>query len=140
MVKVRPSITVYLEKSGQKITLDLAEARELVKSLTAFVSAKPGFKTKNWRTSKEATYRLPAMSDAKKQEILSHVNKQLSAKPRTLSNLLKGISYLPNHLPAIRKMVEDQPSVSKQIIGKRTFYRYKGSKLQSEKGTTASAA
>jgi hypothetical protein len=62
------------------------------------------------------------MSDAKKKEILDHVNKQLSAKPRALSNLLKGVSYVPNHLPHIRKMIEDQKHVSKKAIGKRIFY------------------
>jgi hypothetical protein len=69
-----------------------------------------------------ASQKISHMSYAKKKEILDHINKQLSAKPRTLSNLLKGVSYVPNHLPHIRKMIEDQKHVSKKAIGKRIFY------------------
>jgi vacuolar-type H+-ATPase subunit E/Vma4 len=142
MVRINPSITLELEKGGQRITIDLKEAKEIVRSLSKFVkdndaSLKANTTTRSKRTRKNARKshqllqkRMPAaasqkishMSYAKKKEILDHVNKQLSAKPRTLSNLLEGVSYVPNHLPHIRKMIEDQKHVSKKAIGKRIFY------------------
>jgi vacuolar-type H+-ATPase subunit E/Vma4 len=142
MVRINPSITLELEKGGQRITIDLKEAKEIVRSLSKFVkdndaSLKANTTTRSKRTRKNARKshqllqkRMPAaasqkishMSDAKKKEILDHVNKQLSAKPRALSNLLKGVSYVPNHLPHIRKMIEDQKHVSKKTIGKRISY------------------
>jgi hypothetical protein len=142
MVRINPSITLELEKGGQRITIDLKEAKEIVRSLSKFVkdndaSLKANTTTRSKRTRKNARKsrqllqkRMPAaasqkishMSDAKKKEILDHVNKQLSAKPKTLSDLLKGVSYVPNHLPHIRKMIEDQKHVPKKAIGKRIFY------------------
>lgn len=142
MVRINPSITLELEKGGQRITIDLKEAKEIIRSLSKFVkdndvSLKANTTTRSKRTRKNARKshqllqkRMPAaasqkishMSDAKKKEILDHVNKQLSAKPRTLSNLLESVSYVPNHLPHIRKMIEDQKHVSKKAIGKRIFY------------------
>jgi hypothetical protein len=141
MVRINPSITLELEKGGQRITIDLKEAKEIIRSLSKFVkdndaSLKANTTTRSKRTRKNARKshqllqkRMPAasqkishMSDAKKKEILDNVNKQLSAKPRTLSNLLKGVSYVPNHLPHIRKMIEDQKHVSKKAIGKRILY------------------
>lgn len=142
MVRINPSITLELEKGEQRITIDLKEAKEIIRSLSKFVkdndaSLKANTTTRSKRTRKNArkSYqllqkRMPAaasqkishMSYAKKKEILDHVNKQLSAKPRTLSNLLEGVSYVPNHLPQIRKMIEDQKHVSKKAIEKRIFY------------------
>ena len=142
MVRINPSITLELEKDGQRIAIDLKEAKEIIRSLSKFVkdndaSLKANTTTRSKRTRKNArkSYqllqkRMPAaasqkishMSYAKKKEILDYVNKQLSAKPRTLSNLLEGVSYVPNHLPQIRKMIEDQKHVSKKAIGKRIFY------------------
>jgi hypothetical protein len=142
MVRINPSITLELEKDGQRIAIDLKEAKEIIRSLSKFVkdndaSLKANTTTRSKRTRKNARKshqllqkRMPAaasqkishMSDAKKKEILDHVNKQLSAKPRALSNLLKGVSYVPNHLLHIRKMIEDQKHVSKKAIGKRIFY------------------
>jgi vacuolar-type H+-ATPase subunit E/Vma4 len=142
MVRINPSITLELEKGGQRITIDLKEAKEIIRSLSKFVkdndaSLKANTSTRSKRTRKNARKshqllqkRMPAaasqkishMSYAKKKEILDHINKQLSAKPRTLSNLLKGVSYVPNHLPHIRKMIEDQKHVFKKAIGKRIFY------------------
>jgi hypothetical protein len=75
---------------------------------------------------------IPRMSEAKKNEILNHVSKKVSTRPSTLSNLLKGVSYVPNHLPQIRSMVESQPQVSKRQIGKRTYY-FKSSEKRSAK-------
>lgn len=143
MVRINPSITLELEKDGQRIAIDLKEAKEIIRSLSKFVkdndaSLKANTTTRSKRTRKNARKshqllqkRMPAaaasqkishMSYAKKKEILDHVNKQLSAKPRALSNLLKGVSYVPNHLLHIRKMIEDQKHVSKKAIGKRIFY------------------
>jgi len=38
MIKVRPSITVDMEKTGQKITLDVKDARELYNTLAKFLN------------------------------------------------------------------------------------------------------
>ncbi len=142
MVRINPSITLELEKDGQRIAIDLKEAKEIIRSLSKFVkdndaSLKANTTTRSKRTRKNArkSYqllqkRMPAaasqkishMSYAKKKEILDYVNKQLSAKPRTLSNLLEGVSYVPNHLPQIRKMLEDPKHLAKKAIGKRIFY------------------
>ncbi|AFU57829.1 hypothetical protein Ngar_c08870 [Candidatus Nitrososphaera gargensis Ga9.2] len=148
MAKVRPSITLKL-KSGQTITLDLQEVNDIIKSLTKFVNERQrrlrrrqNIKdattavvkrriARNGRmmitTTRKAGRKIPAasssMSQAKRQEILEHVNKKLSTEPKTLSNLLKGVSYSPNYLPAIRNIIENQPNIAKQIIGKRTYYR-----------------
>lgn len=68
----------------------------------------------------------PHISEEKKKEIIDHVNKKLSGTPQTLSSLLDGVSYVPNYLPFIRKMVEGQNGVAKKAVGKRTLYFRKG--------------
>lgn len=66
------------------------------------------------------------MSDDKKREIMDNVGKKLSPEtPKTLSALLDGVSYVPNYLPAIRKIVEDRDDVAKIQVGKRTLYLLK---------------
>ena len=159
MVRIRPTVTVDLKKSGQTITLDLNEARELIASLSKFVNNDDD-NNRNGRAARKTTSnatksrksrrknktgsptakKIPSMSEAKRQEITKHVYQQLSNKPKTLSGLLKGVSYVPNYLPAIRKMVESQADISKEIIGKRTYYYQKGSTLQSSKQSRTSAA
>jgi len=138
MVKINPFITIELTKGDEKITIDSEEAKQIIKELSKFVrndyygkDKAPHIKIlkkeyqktvmKNRRLSKKILY----MSDAKRKEILQHINKQVSARPKTLSNLLKGASYVPNHLPHIRRMVENQQRVAKKMRGKRTFYYLK---------------
>ena len=130
LVKINPSVTLEL-KSGQKVTIDLEEARQIIKGLTKFVEdgefAKvppPRIQRRKDRKNVEQT-KIAHMSEAKRIAILTHLNNQLSAKPKTISNLLKGISYVPNHLPHIRRMIEGQRNVAKKRIGKRIFY-YRG--------------
>ncbi len=126
MVRINPSVTLEL-KSGQTITIDLDEAQEVIKGLTKLIqddsrhAAKVNMK-RGRKNAKRGTAGVPSISDAKKDEIIRHVNKKISKTPRTLSNLLKGISYVPNHLPAIRQAVESQKGIDKKIIGKRTYY------------------
>ncbi|SRR5690606_32611014 len=126
MVKINPSVTLEL-KSGQTITIDLDEAHEVIKGLSKFIqedsryAAKASTK-KGRKSTKRGGTGIPSISEAKKDEIIKHVNKKISKTPRTLSNLLKGISYVPNHLPAIRQAVESQKGIEKRIIGKRTYY------------------
>ena len=136
MVKINPSITLEL-KGGKMITIDLDEAHEVIKGLARFVQGGNGHaaRKKSKNTRKGSTQ----MSEAKKAEIIKHVNKRLSSKPRTLSNLLKGISYVPNNLPAIRQLVEGQPRVSKRMIGKRMYYQ-RGSAQQQRVTKSAAAA
>ena len=131
LVKINPSVTLEL-KSGQKVTIDLEEARQIIKGLTKFVedgeyAIKPPssrVQKRKGRKNVEQT-KIAHMSEAKRIAILTHLNNQLSARPKTISNLLKGISYVPNHLPHIRRMIEGQRNVAKKRIGKRIFY-YRG--------------
>jgi hypothetical protein len=154
MVKVNPSLTLEL-KGGQTITIDLQEARQLVKSLAKFIQGNGRAKNitpptsvkqkkKGRKNSGRKSHRrsLAGMSDAKQKSMLDHVSKRLSSDPQTLSYLLKGISYSPNHLPMIRRLVENQPHVAKQVIGKRTYYSAKraGKVAGSSKVTAAAAA
>jgi hypothetical protein len=139
MVKINPSLTIDLEKGRQKITIDIEEAGQIIKDLGKFVQGggygkrgvqqiriqkkrQRGKKTKKRMKLSKAKLH---MSDAKRKEIIQHINKQLSARPKTLSNLLEGVSYVPNHLPHIRSMVEGQRNVAKKAIGKRIYYRRK---------------
>jgi hypothetical protein len=137
VVKINPSLTVELEKAGQKITINIDEAKQIIKDLTKFVQdggfdKKPAgqirIQKKRQRRKKAqkgrslSTKKILHISDKKRNEILQHVNRQLSARPKTLSNLLKGVSYVPNYLPSIRTMVEKQKDVAKKLIGKRTYY------------------
>ena len=131
LVKINPSVTLEL-KSGQKVTIDLEEAGQIIKGLTRFVEdgeyamkAPPSrVQNRKGRKNVEQT-RIAHMSEAKRIAILTHLNNQLSARPKTISNLLKGISYVPNHLPHIRRMIEGQRNVAKKRMGKRIFY-YRG--------------
>lgn len=136
MVKINPSITIELEKGGRKITIDMDEARQIIKNLAKFVqdgyNKKPTREKRIYKKRKASikaqkrqvllAKRTLHMSEKKRREILQHINKQLSTKPKTLSNLLNGISYVPNYLPSIRAMVEKQKDVARKLIGKRTYY------------------
>lgn len=77
------------------------------------------------------------MSDARRQEILEHLNKQVSDTPRTLTNLLKGVKYSPSQLPLIRNMVESQQSIRAKAKGKRTLYLRKRTKVAATKAAKA---
>ncbi len=125
MVRISPSVTLEL-KSGQTITIDIDEAQEVIRGLAKFVQgdnghAKASIK-KVRKNARKDSVSIPNMSEAKKNEIMKHINKKISKTPRTLSSLLKGVSYVPNHLPTIRQAVESQKSIDKKIIGKRTYY------------------
>jgi hypothetical protein len=79
------------------------------------------------------------MSDSKKQEVITHISRQLSEKPRTLTNLLKGVSYSASQLPAIRSIVERQQGVRAKTKGKRTLYLKKKATTAAATGTTRRA-
>ncbi|MEO9296310.1 MAG: hypothetical protein ABI347_12025 [Nitrososphaera sp.] len=130
MVKVTKSVTIEIEKDGKSITITPDELEEIKRQLDAAIRergrefrAKLQSKRETAKTGGE-TFAPKAvhMSDAKRKEIMAHVNKKLSATPRTLSSLLDGVSYVPNYLPMIRKMVEGQNNVAKKQVGKRTLY------------------
>ncbi|MEW6603347.1 MAG: hypothetical protein AB1351_01510 [Thermoproteota archaeon] len=127
MVRISPSVTLEL-KSGQTITIDIDEAQEIIRGLAKFVqsengqTARAGTKRGRKNAKRGSTSSIPSLSEAKKEEIIKHVNKKVSKTPKTLSNLLKGVSYVPNHLPAIRQAVESQKGIDKRVIGKRTYY------------------
>ena len=131
LVKINPSVTLEL-KSGQKVTIDLEEAGQIIKGLSRFVEdgeyamkAPPSrVQKRKGRKNVEQT-KIAHMSEAKRITILTHLNNQLSAKPKTISKLLNGITYVPNHLPHIRRMIEGQRNVAKKRMGKRIFY-YRG--------------
>lgn len=152
MVKVKQTITFELESSGQKITVDLQEAKDIIKSLSNFVNAptkteqsrrivrrgrKAGSSSKFSKRGRKAAGKSLSMSETKRQEIIDHVNKQLSARPKTLSALLKGVSFVPNYLPAIRQMVESRGNISREVIGKRIYYSRRGSSVPSQKQSRA---
>lgn len=139
-IRVSPSITLKLGKSGQTITIDFEEAKEIVKSLSNFLNQGGSATTTTaiGRSIEEASavkrkgeggkggaIKVPYMSENKRQEIVKHISRHLSTKPKTLSTLLKGVSYIPNYLPAIRQMVESQGNIHKEKIGKRTYYSKK---------------
>ena len=130
MVKINPSVTLEL-RGGQKVTIELEEARDVIKGLAKFVqngeysNAKmvtSQLQQRRKRSKIVLKAKIPHMSDSKRTTILQHIEKRLSAEPRTISKLLKGTSYVPNHLPYIRRMIESQRNVAKKNIGKRTFY------------------
>ncbi|HVX01921.1 MAG TPA: hypothetical protein VHA09_02095 [Nitrososphaera sp.] len=136
MVKVTKSVYIEIEKDGQKITFGPDEIKDIKRQLDAAIrekgrrefqaSMKAGRKAKG--VAKVATTTVYHMSDEKKKEIISNVNKKLSDTPKTLSALLDGVSYVPNYLPIIRKMVEGQQNVAKKQVGKRTLYYSKDGK------------
>ncbi len=88
------------------------------------------------RTTSSATTATIRLSDGKRQEILDHVNKEISDTPRTLSNLLKGASFSQSQIPAIRELVESQQNIRAKAKGKRTVYL----KRKARKATTATPA
>jgi hypothetical protein len=130
VLKINSHITVELG-NGQKITMSLEEGKELINGLSKFIE--DGMHMPNEKRMRKEALRIytgrrrkiPGMSEPKKEEIIKHVNKKLSSKPRTLSNLLNGVSYIPNHLPMIRQFIENEPHISKKIIGRRTYYSLK---------------
>ena len=154
-MRISPTIVLRLEKDGQRITIDVEEAKELIRDLGSFVKenntdqsdlknhllASGQRKYRIERNRRIAQYQLQLqerplqstgshiekvpriyMSEAKIKAITHHINRELSSRPRTLSSLLKGVSYMPNHLSVIRNIVESQSSVGKRKIGKRTYY------------------
>lgn len=136
LVKISPSVTLELEKNGQRMTIDIEEARQIIKKLGEFVRIRdyrrkstprtriqnPKRRIKAGESQLVSLEKIPHMSESKRKEILDHLSKHLSAKPKTLSDLLKGVSYVPNHLPHIRRMMETRHDVAKKMIGKRTYY------------------
>jgi hypothetical protein len=148
MVRIQPSITIDLGKGEQKLTLEIEEAKELYNTLAKFLkmgsSNNSSWQSSSHRGAADLTANIAirkggrrgrkpsktsfSISEAKTKEILEHINKQLSdTKPRTLTNLLKGVSYVPNHIPLIRQAVENQDKIGKKKIGKRTYYLRKQS-------------
>ncbi|WP_148699251.1 hypothetical protein [Candidatus Nitrososphaera evergladensis] len=133
MVKVTKSVYIEIEKDGQKITFGPDEIEDIKRQLDAAIRekgrefhAKTKARRKVKALAKVAT--VYHMSDDKKKEIINNVNKKLSGTPKTLSALLDGVSYVPNYLPVIRKMVESQQNVARKQVGKRTLYYLKDGK------------
>lgn len=126
MVKITKSITLEIEKDGQKITIGPDELADIKRQLDAAIRERGReFRKKVEIGRAKASVRVYHMSDAKRKEIMENVDKKLSSTPKTLSALLDGVSYVPNYLPAIRKMVEGKQNVAKKQVGKRTFYSLK---------------
>ena len=126
MVKVTKSVVIEIEKDGQRMTLFQSEFDDIKRQLEAAVREK-GREVKVNRkptgTKATSSKKQPVhMSEEKRKGIMSNVDKKLSETPKTLSALLDGVSYVPNYLPAIRKMVEGRRDVVKKIVGKRTLY------------------
>jgi hypothetical protein len=124
MVKVTKSVMIEIEKDGKRITLNQSEFDDIKRQLEAAVRQKGReAKVNRKRTKATSSKKQPVhMSEEKRKGIMSNVDKKLSETPKTLSALLDGVSYVPNYLPAIRKMVEGRRDVVKKIVGKRTLY------------------
>jgi hypothetical protein len=147
-VNIGKAISIELD-DGQRLSLSLKEAEELHLKLAKMLKDNRGRKSigevergrgrpgrrKNTagKTARAAATKLsirrkargsPAvgMSDEKRQEILIHLNKEVSETPRTLTNLLKGTSYSPSQIPLIRSLIENQENIAAKTKGKRTLY------------------
>lgn len=129
MVKITKSVTIEIEKDGQRITLTPNEIEDIKRQLDAAVREKGREVRAGQKPAKAAAgkkQQVVHMSDEKRKEIMANVDKKLSGSPKTLSALLDGVSYVPNYLPAIRKMVEGRKDIAKKVVGKRTLYVEKG--------------
>jgi hypothetical protein len=116
MVKITKSYTISIEKDGQMITVDQDE----VQMIKGFLEE--AIREKGSEVRKAAGKTKVSMSEEKRMQISEHLGRRLSKRPQTLSSLLAGVSYVPNALPAIRKMLEDRKDVAKKAVGKRTLY------------------
>jgi hypothetical protein len=152
-VKIGKAISIEL-RDGQRLSLSLKETRELYRKLGKMLidASKGGRSARNVKAARKKKIRIAgkrssaistkpsssskiiSLSDAKRQEILAHLNREISATPRTLTNLLKGVSYSAGQLPAIRSIIESQQGVRAKTKGKRTLY------LKKKTTTTAAAA
>lgn len=156
-MKIGKAISIELH-DGQRLSLSLKETKELYRKLGKMLTdavegerkktskAEPARKKKNRIVGKRSraistkssslsssSSKIISLSDAKRQEILAHLDKEVSATPRTLTNLLKGVSYSASQLPAIRRIIENQQGVRAKTKGKRTLY------LKKKITTTAAA-
>jgi hypothetical protein len=134
-MKISSNITVEID-GRQRISLSPDDARKLIVNLSKFIEDNRNMQGRNYPRAHALHMhvaqkkKIPGISEIKMNEIVKHVERELSETPRTLSNLLKGISYIPNHLPMIRERVEKEPHISRKIIGKRTYYSSKMPKIQ----------
>lgn len=142
-MKIDKAISIQL-RDGQRLSLSLKETEELYAKLGEILaegnrkgrrgrrerigkkkairnSGKRKYRTRSLKSTSSSGVTM-SLSDAKKQEVLAHLNKELSETPRTLTNLLKGVSYSASQLPAIRSIVENQDNVAAKSKGKRTLY------------------
>lgn len=117
MVKITKSYTIRIEKDGKAITIDQDEI-QMIKSVLEEAIREKGNEVRKAAGNKTNV----SMSEEKRKQISEHLGRRLSKKPQTLSSLLAGISYVPNALPAIRKMLEDRNDVAKKAVGKRILY------------------
>ncbi|AIF82355.1 hypothetical protein NTE_00273 [Candidatus Nitrososphaera evergladensis SR1] len=153
-MKIGKAISIEL-RDGQRLSLSLKETRELYRKLGKMLTdaSKGGRSARNVKAARKKKIRIAgkrsratstkpssssskiiSLSDAKRQEILAHLNREISATPRTLTNLLKGVSYSAGQLPAIRSIIESQQGVRAKTKGKRTLY------LKKKTMTTTAAA
>lgn len=127
MVKVTKSVVIEIEKDGQRMTLFQSEFDDIKRQLESAVREKGREVKVSQKPAKAPSGKKQPvhMSEEKRKGIMSNVDKKLSETPKTLSALLDGVSYVPNYLPAIRKMVEGRRDVVKKLVGKRTLYSRK---------------
>src|SRR6476620_10865912 len=107
VVKITKSVSIEIEKDGKSITITPDELEEIKRQLDGAIRERGReFRAKLQSSQAKigSSHVAPPapkafhMSDAKKKEVMAHVNKRLSAKPKTLSALLDGVSYVPNYL------------------------------------------
>jgi primosomal protein N' len=117
---------IILEKDGMKMILTLEEAKKVKQDVDSFL-AKNGLAQDTFDASKYAnsdSHSEPVhMSDGKRKRLKDHIVSRLTEKPQPLTKLLDGASYVPNYLPVIRQMVEEDKSIGKVMKGrKRALY------------------
>lgn len=135
MVEVRTDPTITIEKDNSKVILTIVEAAEVKQLLDDFlakyadsatVTSLSNRKPANTSILKEVTATPVHMSEDKKKQLRDHVLKKLTAEPQSLTTLLKGVSYVPNYLPFIRDMIEQDDAIGVYNVGKRAMYYKKG--------------
>lgn len=155
-MKIGKAISIEL-RDGQRLTLSLKETKELYTKLESILSTsrigtrgngekkkvrgkKKSVRKSKGRSAKPSHSRLiVTLSDAKKQEVLKHLNNEISQTPRTLTNLLKGVSYSASQIPAIRTLIEGEQNIKAKAKGKRTLYQIR-EKISKKRTTTTAAA
>lgn len=117
---------IVLEKDGTKMILTLNEAKEVKQHLDSFlnqhkVTTGPDPTLNQHNSSSPKVHMSPHKCDA----IIEHVVDKLTNEPQSLTQLLKGIPFVPNYQPVIKEMIENDSRIAIHKSGRRIFYSKK---------------